>query len=366
MGGALTRSALTLLAASLLPSSMASFSAHAAELQTLYRSARIQAMGGTFVSTAEGEDALFLNPAGLADMGRGAQANLIVSDTTVSTDALGELKTGAEIFKDLNAGSLNKLLGKNYTLRQQIRSTIIGPSFGFGYILDGQYSFVGKNRSLPKIVLGHQTTSGLQAGFGFKLGRGSEKRRAFQLKLGGALKYLTRRGGYRDIPVASFTRLSSTELSSIVGDHGSGIGFDLGSQAVLKLQDGFRLQAGLSWLDITDTGLGESPDPIIQNLSTGVSGIFETERMRFTLSYEVQHLLESADWRKKNHLGFEASFPVFNVFLGLNQFHLGYGVGFNFWLIRVDLANYAETVGVLNDMDVERRWNLKASLQFGF
>ena len=335
------------------------------ELPTLFRSARIQGMGGAYVATAMGEEALFLNPAALAEE-KHSEMNLLVSDSTVSYDAIGVFTNGIKATSKLSSATLNQFLGQNISYREQIRTDYIAPNFGFGFLMDGQFAFEGKDKSLPKIIIGDQVTNGVVLGGGFSLGKGRGSRQNTEYRFGATVKFLFRRGGYRDLPLITMAKMSQSELSQVVGNPGAGVGFDLGSQAIFRLRNGMKIQAGASVLDVTDTSFGTDPDLLKQNLAIGVAGIYETPRMKYTLAYDYQHITETADWRKKTHLGFEAALPVLSFNLGLNQFHMAYGAGVNLWLLRFDVSSYAETIDVLNTQTVERRWDLKMALRFVF
>ena len=67
--------------------------ASAAELEELYRSARMMGMGGTSVALATNEDALWLNPAGLADV-RQIRFQPLSLDVHVANDLVGEYLAG--------------------------------------------------------------------------------------------------------------------------------------------------------------------------------------------------------------------------------------------------------------------------------
>ena len=340
--------------------------ASAGELQQLYRSTRIEAMGGASTALADDDSALYLNPAGLAGIER-LQFNYLVTDISVSTDVVATVSDLAKAFSKLSGSSLNLLLGKNIYAEAQIAPNLIGPGFGFSVLADQQLAIHAENRALPQINLGYQTTDGFQLGYATSVGRG--KRSLFgkraELRVGVAGKMLFRRGGYRKLsPVTLFQLVNPSSLQQLIGPWGSGLGLDVGSQFVFEANSLLTLYAGLAMTDVGDTNFGDGPDPIKANLSGGFAARYKLGAIHFKGIYDQRHILHVTDWRKKNHFGVEVELPMISLFAGINQVYPTYGMSFDAWIVKVTAASYVEEQGSFVYQDPERRWMLRLALKF--
>lgn len=341
---------------------MLSISARSAEFHQLYRGARAQAMGNAYVGLADDEQAIFLNPAGLAGVKK-YTFHYLVGDFSASADLIRSFSEGADAFSDPSADSLNNLLGKNVSGRAQMSSMLMMPNLGIGLIIDGQASFRGKNRALPNVTLGYQTTNGIQVAYGATLGKAFKQKAEFRVGL--AAKMLFRRGGYTPLPLLTLLTFSKDTLSQITGNYSRGIGLDLGSQYVHRPNKRLTLSAGLAYTDVGDTSFSNEADPITGLMTLGFAAQYELRgATKFTVAYDFRNIQDGGDWRKKQHVGVELALPILSLYGGINQVYFSYGASVDLWLLRVTGLTYVEELGEYVHQDPERRWTLKLALKF--
>jgi hypothetical protein len=337
----------------------------ATESSPLYRGARSAAMGGAYVGLADDEQAVFLNPAGLAGI-RNVTIHYLVADLDASYDTITTAISNSSGLSNLGISTINSvLMGKNIYARAQITPTLIGQNFGVGIMADARVSVVSKNRSLPQETLGYQFTNGIQFAFGFPLNRaGSE--RIGEFRLGFAGKVMWRRGGYRLMSLVDLMSIDQNSLTEIAGNYAMGLGVDVGMQYVKKIGKSMTLSLGSSITDLGDTAFQGYADPQRHNLTIGVGVKYEVSRaLTVTADYDVRNISQDVDWRKRNHLGLELGFPFLSIYGGFYQSYLSYGVAFDLWLFRLTAASYAEETGVLAFQDPERRYMLRLGLKVG-
>ncbi len=337
----------------------------ASELFELYRGARASAMGGAYTALADDEQAVFLNPAGLAGVKR-VGIHYFVLDLDTSYDTITTALAGTSTLSNLNLNTISStLMGKNIYGRAQISPTLIGPGFGLGILIDAQAAVFTKNRALPQETLGYQFTNGIQFATGFSVNRaGSE--RIGEFRVGFAVKALWRRGGYRLMTLTELMGFNTNTLASIAGNYALGLGVDLGVQYMKKVGKSLTFSAGSSLTDFGDTAFGGISDPQRQNLSVGVAAKYAlSQAMTITVDYDLKHLTQDLDWRKRNHFGVELGLPLFTLYGGFYETYLSYGLGVDLWVFRLTAASYAEEVGVLSFQDPERRYMLRLALKIG-
>lgn len=334
---------------------------NAEELHETYVGTRAQAMGGAYVALADDEQAVFLNPAGLAGNQK-RSLYLLNSDTTLSTETYSSLSSMKSAFSPFSTDSINVLMNKNIYFREQLSPTLMLPNFGISYLVDQQVASRAMNRAIPKLTLGYQTTQGIQTAIGIPLIRGLRKKK-HDLRLGIGLKLMWRRGGYKTLSLKQVLNLSTSTLSEIGGNYGRGIGVDLGLQHVFNLNPRFTLSSGLVYTDIGDTSFGGAQDPLHSNLTWGAAASYTLYRVKFTMAYDYRHILAETDFRKRNHLGFEVGIPWFSLYGGFSQVNITYGVGMDLWMFKVIAAKYTEQLGSIVRQNSEERWSIKIALK---
>lgn len=331
-------------------------------MRELYQGARAMAMGNAFVSIADDEEALFYNPAGLAGIDS-STFQYLNSNLEISGDIVDATKSSYDQFKNLSGDTLNILMGKDVYLHGNYVPTYVTRNFGLAILFDQQLSLISQNKSLPQVEMGYQTTNGVQMGYGFSLNRGRKSQS--EVRFGVGFKYLFRRGGYYTLTQKQIVNMSQDELKQIVGDFGSGVGFDLGTQYIYHFSSHLKVQAGAAWTEIGGVSFGnDTAEPIPGNLSAGLSVRYEFAHMAATLAYDMRHINDSVDSSLRNHLGAELSIPLFKVLVGLNEVYPTFGLGFDLGVVQLLAVTYAEEQSSLAKINPERRYLLHIGMGF--
>ncbi len=340
-------------------------SAHAsAELHELYRGARAQAMGNAFTAVADDEEAIFYNPAGLAGV-PGFRMTYFDEVTEVSTDSLKAITDNIALFNDFNISKLNALMGENIYMRSQFTPSFVLPNFGFSVIIDDQFALNLKNQALPNTTLGYQQTNGVQVATGFSI-LPKSRRSKTDLRVGFAGKMLWRRGGYRELSLPELLSLNQSTLSEGAGPFERGMGIDLGVQGIRQVTDSISFSAGGAFQNIGDVEFGPKGDPLKSTLNLGVAATYKQRLIKTTLALDERHVLESADFRKKMHMGLEFALPIVSVYGGLSETNLSYGATVDLWYFRVSALTYSEELSTYAGQDSSRRYMFRIAAKFGF
>lgn len=335
--------------------------AQANELYRLYRGFRATAMGGAYVGLADDEQALYLNPAGLAGL-KNYSLHYAVADVAVSGDTVFGFDETANAFADFSTDSINAIMDKDIFAEVQITPSLTMPNFGVGLLIDQELALYTKNKALPQITVGYQTTNGVQFGYGVSILKAARNRAELRVGVGG--KIMWRRGGYKKVPFIKLLAPSQELLKELTGNFGQAIGGDLGSQFIYSFDKRMKASLGTSYTEIGDLNFGDGPEHQKGNLSFGAAFQYEVSKLKAIIAYDYAHVLAKTDWRKKNHLGVELAIPFISVYGGINQVFLTYGGSVDLWLIRFTALSYAEEVGSYVHVDPQRRYMMKVAFKF--
>ena len=83
-----------------------------------------------------------------------------------------------------------------------------------------------------------------------------------------------------------------------------------------------------------------------------------------TTTFDLRHLLDTTDFKKKSHIGFELGLPFINLDAGVDQVYINYGASVDIWLTRVSILSYEEENGSFVGLNPERRYSLTIDLKF--
>jgi len=340
------------------------------EPRDIVRPARVMAMGGAFVAVADDENAIFFNPAGLGQI-KTASLNLLPLTTEVSYDLV---LPGLQMALGNSAPLTNMLMGSptNFLVRAQLTPSFVLPGFGIAFILDQKVGLITTNTVFPRTTSVFQTTDGLQAAFGRTIFRAFRGKGELSVGVGG--KVLWRRGGYRDLSYLEFLQAGTNGLTnyvaaldSVYGGFGMGYGFDVGVLYTQTFRKRLKLKVGLASTDLGDIEFSNTQvDKIYGNTSAGVAVSYATGSMTATFAYDYRNAFDDIDWRKRNHLGLDLSFPFIKLYGGINGVFPTYGAAFDIWLIRFTGLAYTEETGALVYQNPNWRFMLRADLKISF
>jgi hypothetical protein len=207
--------------------------AYALPIHEYYRSPYLGSMGNAGLATAEGMDALFYNPAGLAATERGhweiANINLSFAEDTYTY-----ARNALAGFSGFSASTISSLIGQNHYATAQGTTGFFFPYVGVGYLFGGEWGVTARNTAYPQFYLTNQWSHIIQTGAGFLIGtpKRSRHERFFEFRFGASGKLAIRKGGRYQIPYTDLTQISLTYLDSLTGAYGTSYGFDLGTQFI--------------------------------------------------------------------------------------------------------------------------------------
>lgn len=334
---------------------------------TLYTATRANSMGGAFVAVADDEEAIFMNPAGLAGV-KGVTFTYAAADVELSTDTLLAGLQGATALSNPSGNTLNAFMGKDIYSSVQFAPSLIMPNFGVSLISNGQFQLVEQNVANPNINLGYQITNGVQAAMGFSV-LPKRLRSKSDLRVGVAVKMLWRQGGYHDLDfleMLSLTQDPVDQLHAMNGPYSLGVGVDVGTQYQYTVSKNLTLGAALVMTNVGDTSFANPADqPIKSNMTAGLAATYKLRKIKAILDFDYQHILQDMDFGSKTHVGLELQVPFINLDCGLDQMNLTYGASFDIWILRISAASYAQELASYAGQNPERRYALHIALKFG-
>ena len=333
----------------------------AKELPFIFRGARPLGMGGAFVAVSDDENALFYNPAGLADIKTSRfsplnfQAEVGRNAYSFNRDALDvDLDNPQEV-----GNFLNKHIGDYGHVSASYFPNYIRPNFAFGLLGTANSNIQVHDRQYPKLVMDAIGDAAACAGLA----------KSFfdsDLLVGSNLKYLYRESLEHEYTVADITTKDFKKRVRDDVQNGGGVLLDLGIMYKInpsqEAGNQGPIQLGLSVNNLIGNKLGDAED-IDSHVDLGVS-----KRLgEFTLAadyVDIFHELgQDKDAGKRIHIGVEyAPTKILKLRAGFNQGYLTYGVGIDTGHLKFDLLTYAEEVGVYSGQKDDRRYVFR----FGF
>jgi hypothetical protein len=321
---------------------------------------RQMAMGGIGVGLADDEYSLFTNPAGLAGS-NSRKFHAVALGVEGSLDTYSSLAEVQSAMSNFQITSLNALMGKDIFFRSSFAPLIMLPKFAVAFVGDVQGAFKVQNQANPSYTVGDMLTYGVQAGMGWSYASGRHPVDEYRFGLSG--KILFRRGGYYTLGTAEFLRLAGgakAYVDQLVGQYATGYGADAGFQYLRHLDRDTDVFAGASLTDIGNTRFSAgTARPIPTNPSIGFGLKKKTELLNFKAGIDFRNLDQDVRFCNKVHIGGETSLPLFDIYAGLNQLNLTYGMAFDIWVLKLTAFSYAEELGVGFHQEVSRRYTLQ-------
>jgi len=331
----------------------------AKEYPSLYRGVRPLAMGGAFTAVADDENALYYNPAGLAEI---SIVEVGIFNPLVEVGA-----EGLELYQDLMTTDfetqeeaedfLNEYIGKPQHLK-----AALSPYVGFNVaevgvmiagIAQGTFNAEVRDPAYPEIDVSLIGDYGLLGGVGGKLPFSG-------LRAGVSLKFIN-----RESLVESYTAVDLVGEDfdkRVEGDmeSGSGVSADLGVIYTLPFVPVVDLDVGLALQNFPEMDMGGAAD-IDSQVNLGLAVKKSIAGFGFTGAMDYMDLTNNTgdddDWAKHFHLGAEVSFPVIlSLQAGLNQGYLSGGFGLSFGVVWLNFATYGEEVGAHAGQKEDRRY----------
>lgn len=333
---------------------------HAAEFYEYNQNVRSLGMGGVQIPFLNNGDALFINPAALANI-EGLNFQLI--DFDMGINGLQMYETFQSVQGKEGMDMFNGLYGKNIWFHTSGRSVAYFPYFAFGAFGEGSINFRLQRPAFPEMRMGYLTDYGFTVGTAFPLGPlGS---------FGLSLRQIQRQGTEQIIGVQTIAGTQNFDtLADSFSNKGIGYGADLGFEFSLPIPASPVL--GVVWRDIggtafTKTAGADAPVHIADSLNVGFGWGFDLPGLDGKAGIEYRHLNDySEQVGKKLHMGVELGLAFLDLRAGFYQGYTSYGLGFDLWLIRFDLASYTVETGAYPGQTGDGRIQASMMIDIGF
>jgi hypothetical protein len=342
--------ALTLVAILALPLSNVALGD---ERQHIYRSAYFLGRGDTGIATADGRDAIFYNPAGLA------QGTGIYKETALVSPHVEFSKNSRDLYRQLSVeGSdetetLKKQVGKPQHLGIYNLTALVFRRAAIGALVSNQTNLL-VSKSVKQGGLEHvNANSTINQAMTFSL---AERFWSETLHLGITGKYINRGQGEVDASIIDAQDLGELNQGDLIG-YGSGSGADFGM--MLKFGGKKKFQAtqslGLTVENIGGTHMSSSDDAAVltdleQTVNVGYATIVGTTVSKFKFLVDYRDITSAAETNtiKKTHLGAELDVANFvGVCGGFNQGYPTAGLYVDIRFLRIDVGFYTQEMGEL-------------------
>ncbi len=324
-------------------------SAESGEHQRLYRSAYFLGRGDAGIATADDQEAIFYNPAGLA-YGKGVyKKTVLLSPHAEFSLATRDLYRKLSVEKSESVDALKNAVGKNQHLGLGNLSALVLRRAALGVIttsnLDLLVSKAAKNNALETLDLKASVNQGLT----FSLAEGFWDQ---SLLVGITGKFLIARG----MGSLSASVIDAQDIQSLQNDDnfmrlGTGSGADFGM--MLRSSTGMQASFGLLVENLGGTQIiseideyaGETLEQTV-NLGFSIKPGTKFSRVQVLADYRDLTNVHGDDPGKKLHIGTELSLKQFAGFtLGLHQGYPTGGVFLNLYFLRFDVGSYTQEMG---------------------
>lgn len=352
---------MKLLAALLIPLSLAPGLARAAELYEIARPISAYGTGGVYLPWVGSTDAVRWNPALLADVDELAWK---FADVGLGTNGSDMLQTVRDLSDSGCSGSscFDLLYGKPLNASFNGESTFVLPHWGATIFTGGKLQGTLNNPAFPAFDLTFERDYGIYTAAGFGLGPG--------LSAGVALKRINRWGGFQSVSLSTITGGDFDQILDDFNQRGTAYGVDASlmyrSPEILPL----RTTAVLHWQDIGCTAFlpdeagGTAPDRIRDNMSAGVGMELDLPGLDLRFGTEYRHSNKNDEpFGKKLHIGAELGLPLIDLRAGLNQGYPAVGAGLDLYFMRFDVASYTEETGAYPGQTPSQRFQLGLSFE---
>ncbi|NRA45646.1 MAG: hypothetical protein HRU09_11880 [Oligoflexales bacterium] len=344
--------------------------AMADEYPHLYRSAYFLGRGDTGIATADNEDAIFYNPAGIA-RGKGIYKEIIFAApmVEVSQDTRDVVKK-VSIQEEDPTETLREHQGRPQHLGLNafsgviLRRAVIGV---FGHSSNTALLYKDPDKGALESILAESI---VDTGAVFALAQNFGK----SILMGLSLKFIRRNQAYFQANATDSEKLNNLTSSDQISMSGSGTGVDLGF--VYQTEGRTNFSVGLTVSDVGNTILvpdKETTSPkseralkdIKQTVNTGIAIETGAQSSKFKILLDARDLLSATgqDPSKRLHVGTELSLKGFIGFTGgMNQGYPTFGTFMDIRFLRIDMGIYGEEIGEQAGSRPDTRYYFKLHL----
>ncbi|MGD9223952.1 MAG: conjugal transfer protein TraF [Desulfobacteraceae bacterium] len=324
-----------------------------------YRGLRPLGMGNAFTAISDDENALFYNPAGLAEISS-FSLGLINPIIELSEGSIDLYNDSEDIDTD-DSGQVADLLSKYVGEHQHARVSLF-PYAGFpvaqcgvmiGYLGQATLDAEIRNPVWPEVETSYIVDHGILAGIGGRIP-------SSKIRIGAAVKYINRESLDETYTAADIADDNFDDQFEDDLENGSNLAFDLGVLYTPPFDWPVETHIGLTIQNLPEMDFGQAQDQQTQtNIGLALEKRFGNYKLLGALDYRdlTSAIEEDDDIPKRLHMGVELQLPkILSVRAGLNQGYVTYGLTLDIWLIKLDFAAYSEEVGAHAGQREDRRY----------
>lgn len=325
-----------------------SFADRSLENQLIYRSPNALAKGSTGIADTDDHEAIFYNPAGLAQ-GDGLYKEIVLASPTVvvSSDAKNLVRK-LSFEDDDSVQSLRQHVGKNQHISASNFTGFVFRRAALGAVVNTTNNvLISKdpdNNGIETLQANSYNTAAINLAL-------AEKFLNERLFIGANLKYVNRTEAELELNVVDSEGFSDQLESDEIQKQFTGTGADLGLMYRIPARTtttfGLRI-ANVGGLSLVNQQQGGQNRILAQTIDLGVSFNFSTKLSSMKFNFDLVDIAGAAEENmfKKIHFGTELKFKNFFGFAGgINQGYGSAGFFVNLYLVRFDLGTYTHEVG---------------------
>jgi hypothetical protein len=317
------------------------------EFHRIYRSPYFLGRGDTGAATADYQEAIFYNPAGLAQ-GKGLyKETVLVSPSFQVSTKTKDLVRQVLVQEDNDPDTLRGYLGRNLHLGFSNFTGVVFRRAAVGILVSSDTNvMLAKSPEARGLETLHaDTVANRVAVFSAAEGFFNQK-----LLIGATAKYIMRNEATLDVSALDSSNISDQLSANDVEVSRNGIGLDLG---VMYDADRTPWRFGLHVENLGSTKLaaaesGVSSKRLPQIVTFGTAYDLTTKMSSLVLQADFRDVggVVEKDVYKRLHIGSELQFArVFGFMGGLNQGYPTVGLFLNLYVVRFDIGAYTEEVG---------------------
>lgn len=319
------------------------FSSWSAELNNYHRPIWAMGMGGVHTVFPRVADMPTTNAAYLRYV---KQVGVEVFSLGLGGPGLSKVQEFQDLPNPDSLSGINDYLGRPVWIAFDGRASVVLPYFGVSAYNNVSLSSFLNNPLVPEMHVNYLSDYGFTAGFAIPLGP--------EVSFGIGFKKINRWGAYKVIDFTLIDDYISSEDTDVILDEfqDKGVGYGMDLSFLYRKEGSSGPIFTLVWKDVgyttfQKTAGSKAPPSIHDNLIMGVGyelGADSTIGTKVGLEY--RHIrTDHEQFGKKLHLGAELSLPLIDLRAGLNQGYMTYGMGFDLWVLRFEMAQYTEELG---------------------
>ncbi len=315
-------------------------------------SPRALLMGGSYLTLANDDHALFYNPALL-----GRNKGIAFYPLNLGIGASFDLDDTDRFDQDYDEPAEVAQAFMNYPVHVSFSSSpgVKVGTWGFNLIYNTQANLLVYNNVHPYLEIDYAYDKGFVTGFAVPIGN----EQTGQLSIGASVKYIKREGLFNRFSMLDTEIISAIENNSEPDEIAAALGlgedkswgFDLGIDYVKDI-GGDKLMAGVSILDAIETKFKDdsNPDaglydqPMTVNLGLAYSMNFGPA-LDVIFTTDLSPINRGYSWEQQFRFGVEVDLPSIDIHWGYNDAGFSYGVELDFWVTSIFAGLYKSNIG---------------------